>query len=355
MRTLIILAGALAQLVLPAPALAFCGTYVAGSGVEIHNDTSQVAIARSGDRTTLTMSSDIVGDNLQDFALLVPVPKVLARDDIAVLDPAVFEQLHGYSRPRLVRYDCSDFPDPNDPDPGTDTEWETETDSSSDPNVEARYIVGEYEIVLLSATDAGGLAGWLDSNGYAVPERVQPVLQEYIDEGSLFLAAKVQSADALESGHVLSPLRISYESDALTVPIRLGARSSTGVQDLIIYIVTDGIGGSISISNYPEFEVENECMWRGEQESFNSFYESQFSKAWTDAEHGASWSTEYSWFGGGCDPCTGYEMNNQLLVDVGWLTEGDESRHESSGHALAYALPSGARLDGRDVVRNQRR
>ena len=58
---------------------------------------------RDGDRTVLTMSNDFKGE-LKEFAVVVPVPTVLQKDQIHVGDKALVDHLDAYSAPRLVEY-----------------------------------------------------------------------------------------------------------------------------------------------------------------------------------------------------------------------------------------------------------
>jgi len=69
---------ALALFLLPQPAHSFCGFYVAGGDAKLFNQASRVVLARSGDRTVMTMASDYQGA-LKEFALVVPVPTVLEK------------------------------------------------------------------------------------------------------------------------------------------------------------------------------------------------------------------------------------------------------------------------------------
>lgn len=82
---------------------AFCGFYVAKADSSLFNRASKVVIARDGHRTVLTMANDYQGD-LEEFALVVPVPTFLERGQINVGDRAVIEHLDAYSAPRLVEY-----------------------------------------------------------------------------------------------------------------------------------------------------------------------------------------------------------------------------------------------------------
>ena len=52
--------------------------------------------------------------------------------------------------------------------------------------VEAKYLVGEYDILILSAKESSGLKTWLDENGYKIPPGADEVLQPYIKSNLKF-------------------------------------------------------------------------------------------------------------------------------------------------------------------------
>ena len=85
------------------PLLSFCGFYCAKADTKLFNKASQVVLVRDGDRTVMTMVSDFQG-NLKEFALVIPVPTILRREQIHVGDKALVEHLDAYSAPRLVEY-----------------------------------------------------------------------------------------------------------------------------------------------------------------------------------------------------------------------------------------------------------
>jgi hypothetical protein len=309
----------LAALWTSAPAHAFCGTYVGGAGAEIYNNVAQVAIVRRGSRTVLSIANDIEGDT-SDFALVVPVPEVLPESAIHVLEPELFARLDSYSEPRLVRYECEDFERDDELDDGGDGGGSDGADGGDggDVDVEAEYIVGEYQIVILSATESEALFTWLEGNGYAVPESTVPLLQEYLDAGAYFFAAKVSGDADIGSGDTLSPLQFAYDSAVFSLPVRLGTANSPGEQDLIIYGVNEFSAGRMGISNYPEVSVEDECLWMPDgEESLATFYADRFTEAWS-ASGQAAWAVEYAWGASGCDPCTGEPPDLQDLVSLGF-------------------------------------
>lgn len=79
-------------LVAPATAEAFYGFYVSGADAKLHNDVTQVALRREGQRTVLSMQNNYQGPP-KDLATVVPVPVVLREQDVKTLDKAVFERV----------------------------------------------------------------------------------------------------------------------------------------------------------------------------------------------------------------------------------------------------------------------
>src|SRR5438477_10617385 len=82
---------------------AFCGFFVAGSNARLTNNASQVALLRKGTRTVMTMSNDYQGPP-ESFALVVPVPVVLKKEDVKTLPAGVFDKVDSLTAPRLVEY-----------------------------------------------------------------------------------------------------------------------------------------------------------------------------------------------------------------------------------------------------------
>ncbi len=318
------------------PAAAFCGTFVSSPGVELTNKTSQVIISRQGERTTLTMANDYKGP-VDDFAMLVPVPYVLEEDDIATARPELFQRFNDYSAPRVVEYECADFYGYEDDGDfggymdgggGMYDDYAAE-EAEPDVVVEAEYSVGIYEIVILSAETAAGLMEWLEDNGYGVDASAQALLTEYIDGDQLFFAAKIKgemlSFDD-DGSTVLEPLQFGYNSDVLSLPIRLGTLNSPGEQDVILYILTDEDDGQVMISNYTEVSVEDECMVDiTAAGGASNHYGNEFGAAWAETGTGEAWINEYSWSTSSCDPCPTEPPNDSELEEAGYTGDRWES------------------------------
>ena len=83
--------------------VAFCGFYVAKADTKLFNQASQVVLVRDGDRTVMTMANDFEGEP-KEFAVVIPVPTFLKREQIHVGEKALVDHLDAYSAPRLVEY-----------------------------------------------------------------------------------------------------------------------------------------------------------------------------------------------------------------------------------------------------------
>jgi hypothetical protein len=185
--------------------------------------------------------------------------------------------------------------------------------------IEARFDVGEYKILILSATDSAGLETWLNQNHYKIPPGAEPLLRPYVEAGSKFFVAKVDPKKVtMQGGHAaLSPLRFHYDSDEFTLPIRLGMANSSGVQDLIVNIIS--AGKRYELANYrnvfipTNFDVKPAVKTR-----FAEFYAALFDKT-VEANPGAV-VTEYAWTAVPnyhCDPCTDADISNPDLMTLG--------------------------------------
>ncbi|MCA9540171.1 MAG: DUF2330 domain-containing protein [Myxococcales bacterium] len=301
-----------ATLFAPALAAAFCGFFVSGADANLYNDASQVVLMRSGTRTIMTMSNNYKGPPT-DFAMVVPVPVVLQKEQVKTLPHDVFDHIDQLSAPRLVEYWEQDPCYVPEPEPemvymrgavAMAPAGAAMDDDEMGVRIEARFAVGEYQILILSAQEANGLEAWLRLNKYRIPDGAAGALAPYIAEGSKFFVAKVDikkvKRDAKGTA-VLSPLRFDYESNSLRLPVRLGLLNAKGKQDLLIYLLHPS--SRFEVANYPNvfipsnLEVEDEVRHR-----FGQFYTSLFDATMIKAG-GKAVITEYAWQTSGCDPC----------------------------------------------------
>jgi hypothetical protein len=314
------------------PAWAFCGFYVAKADSKLYNKASQVAIARAGDRTVLTMANDYQGD-AKDFAIVVPVPTVLKQEQVHVAEPTILERLDAFSAPRLVEYFDADpcaTDDRFDSDMAQRTpmplagaapnESKMERAKSLGVTIEEKFSVGEYDILILGAKESDGLQTWLQENGYKLPQGANQLLKPYIRQKLKFFVAKVNLEKFDASGFArLRPLQIAYESPRFMLPIRLGMMNADVAQDLIVYIMSPE--GQAEITNYRTVKIPSgSAVPTFVKTEFNDFYKSMFSTAY-DRENRNVAFLEYAWDMGGCDPCAAEPLTPQELKQAGvfWL------------------------------------
>jgi hypothetical protein len=332
-RALTILARAsilgLATLAATPSVLAFCGFYVAKADGRLANKSSQIIIARDGNRTNITMVSDFQG-NFKDFAMVVPVPSILKKDQIRVVDANTVSKLDAYSVPRLVEYFDEDpcapqmlerqvLPSTAAPAMAADTE----RNKALGVTVEAQYTVGEYDIVILSATQSDGLETWLRENNYKIPTGARAALEPYITGGMKFFVAKVNLENFSKTGFtLLRPLQMSFETPMFMLPLRLGMLNAVGDQDLVVYALTRK--GRVETVNYPNVKVPSDAeVPLYVKNEFGKMYAALFKRAYERENKKASF-LEYAWNTASCDPCSSDPPTIEELerAGAGWVGQG---------------------------------
>ena len=309
-----------------APAvLGFCGFYVAKADTKLFNKASQVVLVRDGDRTVMTMANDFKGD-LKEFAIVIPVPTFLQREQIHVGDKLLLDHLDAYSSPRLVEY--------FDPDPCRMTTNDfaralpapqasagsrmQERSKSLGVTIEAQYTVGEYDILILSAQQSSGLETWLRENGYKIPSGAAAVLSSYVKQNMRFFVAKVNLQEQAKLGFAnLRPLQVAYESPKFMLPIRLGMVNADGAQDLFVYALTRK--GRVETTNYRTVKLPTDMDLPGylkEPAEFARFYKAMFTRQ-VEKEDMRVVFLEYAWDMKWCDPCAADPLSNDELRRLG--------------------------------------
>jgi hypothetical protein len=163
---------------------------VSGADAQLYNNASQVALVRKGNHTVMTLSNNYKGPP-EDFAMVVPVPVVLQKEQVKTLSPDVFKHIDELSAPRLVEYWEQDpcapvYPEPmKKMAPGGARVMRSAGKGGGGADlgvtIEAKFEVGEYQILILSAKDSTGLAKWQ----VAAPQQVQDPKRRRRSPGAL--------------------------------------------------------------------------------------------------------------------------------------------------------------------------
>jgi hypothetical protein len=258
---------------------------------------------------------------------VVPVPVVLHEKDVKTLSREVFAHVDSLGSPRLVEYweqDPCYIPRPMRSASGgagkmMDRERDEAPTHHTGVKIEAKFDVAEYKILILSATDSSGLETWLRDNHYKIPAGAAPLLRPYVEAGSKFFVAKVDSKKvAMVAGHAaLSPLRFHYDSEEFALPIRLGMANSSGKQDLIVNILS--ADKRYEVANYKNVTIPtNLDVKEAVKTRFAEFYAALFDKT-LEANPGAV-VTEYAWTAVPqyhCDPCPTLDVSQGDVMSLG--------------------------------------
>jgi len=329
-----------AALLIANSAQAFCGFYVAKADASLFNNKSEVIMVRNGTRNVITMSSDFRGD-LSEFAMVVPVPTVLAEKDIRVVERRIFNVLNDYSAPRLVNYydnnPCGydmrlyeDYPTMSGIAKSESlSEVDFKTVAKSSVRIEAQYDIDEYNIIILSAKESDGLQLWLEANGYKVPETARQVLEPYVRSNMKFFLVKVNLEKVKNrNSEYLRPIQIRFDHAKFMLPLRLGMANSNGSQDMIVYALTTE--GRVECTNYRTVKMPTDRnIPLYVEPKFGDFYKSLFEKTYKQEGRNAVF-LEYAWnvspyTAVKCDPCVGPPPVNYDFVEAGadWITQGN--------------------------------
>jgi hypothetical protein len=248
-----------------------------------------VIIAHKDDKTILTMANDFQGA-IKDFALVVPVPVAIKREQVNIGSTEIIKKLDNFSQPRLVEY--------NDPDPCEPPRHLFESSArfpgaipppaptvrrprgNLGVTIEDQFKVKEYEILILSAKESDGLETWLRINGYQIPKGASEVLKPYIRQKMKFFVAKIDLKEFKKTGlTALRPLQIAYQSPKFMLPIRLGMLNAKGDQDLVAYILSPK--GQVEVANYRTVKVPTgQEIPEFVKEDFGKFYKTTFQRSY---------------------------------------------------------------------------
>ena len=328
-------------------AYGFCGFFVGKADSSLFNSASQVILARDGEHTSITMLNNYSG-SLAEFALVVPVPVVLTREQVNVVDKKVFDRIDAYSAPRLAEYYDRDPCAPPEPLPAPMMSNAARGGTmrrgvdALGVKIEESFSVGEYDILILSATESDGLETWLTQNGYRLPPGAANALRPYVRQNMKFFVAKVNLGEQAKTGYQnLRPLQFSFDSARFMLPMRLGMLNAHGPQDLIVYVLSRK--GRVESSNYRTVKLPANMdlpPYLKQGTNFRDFYRAMFDQQ-AQREGYRVVFTEYFWDMSWCDPCAADPLSREELRTAGvrWDSMGEGSASMPGGLRRPVMVP----------------
>jgi len=277
------------------------------------------------------MSNDFKGDP-KAFAVVIPVPTAIDRDQVRVADRALLDHIDAYSAPRLVEYFDTNPCQPVFPlargaaggagGRGGGAGGGAQPTNSLGVTIEAQYTVGEYDIIILSALESSGLEAWLRQNDYRIPNGASNILGSYIRQNMKFFVAKVNLAQQSRLGYsTLRPIQVEFSSPKFMLPIRLGMVNADGPQELFVFVLSSR--GRIETTNYRTVKLPSGMdIPVFVKDVFGDFYKALFNVE-VKKEDMRTVFTEYSWDMGFCDPCASTPLSRDELRRLGvtWVAD----------------------------------
>ena len=235
-RLLIPIAAALA-VTLPATPAEACGGTFCDAGPQ------QMPVDQSGENILFVIDDNQVEAHVQiqyegdpeKFAWVVPV---MAMPEIETGSDPLFDNLLAATVPTFVlntRFDdcedgrggwmpCAFSPARDEAAAGDGGGWGDDNLDDGTPDIVDVGAAGAFEYAVLSGGTIEGVVQWLDDNEYAQDDEAPPILEEYLDDGFMFVAFKLRSGADTDEIH---PVVIRYEGTEPCVPIRLTRIAAT--------------------------------------------------------------------------------------------------------------------------------
>lgn len=214
----------------------FCNQY---EPVDQAGEVVVFEVDEEAQETTMHVRVDYSGP-ASEFAWVVPVP---ANPDTFITTDLLFDELDRLTQPRfLTRYDDGDCLQYGDSTTASSAGGYYYTFATADTGSAGGYTgievvstgtVGPYDQAVLRATNAAVLVDWLQANGYAVPDAMEPLLDPYTGADTHFLALKLTKG---EDTGALAPLGLTYAGTP-GIPIGLTAVAATEDMPMRVYLL----------------------------------------------------------------------------------------------------------------------
>ncbi len=118
-----------------------------------------------------------------------------------------------------------------------DGAWEGDDDSgqSGAPEVVQHGFAGAFEYYTLDGGTVDGVMTWLEDNQFDPNPDAEPIVEDYLASGHVFVAVKLQTGDGVSAIH---PIRLRFTGDEFCVPLRL--TQIAAVEDMAVRVMVLG-------------------------------------------------------------------------------------------------------------------
>ena len=218
----------------------------------------------------------------KELAWIVPVPG--KPDAIGQCDAAIFKTLERETAPLFHRrtsggglsFGCNVM--------------SARQDLSSGVVVEATGTAGIFKYHVLSATDGGALARWLDDNDYKAPVRAERVFARYVRAGWYWLAMQVRPEVSDSPTLAPHPITYTYSSERLVYPMVISQLSADAENEIVLYVIAST---RYVCTNWTNLTIDHEDIRAAAETPSGTNYE-QLLRTATVRSGGQLFVTEYA-------------------------------------------------------------
>ncbi|MFU8828343.1 MAG: DUF2330 domain-containing protein [Phycisphaerales bacterium] len=130
--------------------------------------------------------------------------------------------------------------------------------------VRQQQVVGLYDTAVLSGTRSYDVVNWLDENGFAVPESAESVMQDYLDRGWVFAAAKLRGEAKQGEERRAHPLQFRFAVEQPIYPMALTAVGNDSIA-LELFVFADGTASASRLEPLTSFRVQTDPREPGDR------------------------------------------------------------------------------------------
>jgi len=95
---------------------------------------------------------------------------------------------------------------------------------------------GVFDTTTIRGTNPRAILAWLESNGFAAPKSIEPVVRDYVERGWVFAASKVRREEMTGSVAALHPLAFTFATATPVYPLKLtGVENGDCTVDLYVF------------------------------------------------------------------------------------------------------------------------
>lgn len=207
-----------------------CGVYIPreGAGGVIQE---RALVRWDGQTEEIVMALGVQGQS-SEAAWIMPVP---AEATVKLGEAKLFDVLQELTKPKVEQRYGIEWPLAF----GGSMALDGAIGGAAPVTLLRQQTLGPFEISTLAATDAAALSQWLADNGYTFPKGLTEVLQPYVEQQWLYIAARLTpgAADEALTGE-LDPLWITFPTTELVYPMRPTALA-TGVLPVYVYVLAE--------------------------------------------------------------------------------------------------------------------